>query len=157
MRKRMIGTPAEEQKKLQQTGWLAVQELATLEVSSEDPHFPAESVFAGGGSGWRAGQPGPQTLRVLFDSPQRVSRIWLRFEERSAERAQEFTLRYSSTGAAGARELIRQQWNFNPSGSTEEVEDYRFELSEVTSLELHIDPDRGAGAAVASLAEWRIG
>jgi hypothetical protein len=49
------------------------------------------------------------------------------------------------------------QWNFSPSGSTRELEDYRVDLSGVTVLELHIVPDQRGGDARASLAELRLG
>ena len=39
------------------------------------------------------------------------------------------------------REIVRQQWNFNPPNETREVEEYRVELSDVTVLELVIIPD----------------
>ena len=38
--------------------------------------------------------------------------------------------------------MVRQQWNFSPSGTTEEIEDFKVELSGVTAMELRIDPDR---------------
>jgi hypothetical protein len=36
-----------------------------------------------------------------------------------------------------------------------ELEDYRVNLNPVSILELTIDPDLGAGKAVATLADWR--
>ena len=38
--------------------------------------------------------------------------------------------------------MVRQQWNFSPHGTTEEIEDYTLDLSGMTTLELRIDPDR---------------
>ncbi len=38
--------------------------------------------------------------------------------------------------------MVRQQWNFSPHGTTEELEDFTVDLSGVTALELRIDPDR---------------
>jgi hypothetical protein len=44
-----------------------------------------------------------------------------------------------------------------PAGdSSEEFEDYRVNLNEVTTLELTIQPEITAGNAVATLACWRI-
>jgi hypothetical protein len=54
------------------------------------------------------------------------------------------------------REIVRQQWNFNPRGSTIEVEDYKVDLHHVLALELIIDPDLGKNQAFAALADWRI-
>jgi len=54
------------------------------------------------------------------------------------------------------KEVVRQQWNFSPDGSTAESEDYAIDLKRVSILELTIDPDRGAGEALAKLADWRL-
>jgi hypothetical protein len=41
--------------------WLEIEELAKIEVSSEDPNFPIESALsAGAGQGWRAAERGSQ-------------------------------------------------------------------------------------------------
>ncbi len=123
--------------------WLELERLARVEVSSEDPYHPVEEALrAAGGSGWRAGAPGPQTLS-------------LRFDEAEHDRTQEFTLRWS--GAAGtAGEIVRQQWNFSPDGSTSEAENYAVELAGVSVLELCIVPDASGGDARASIAQLRL-
>ena len=59
-------------------------------------------------------------------------------------------------GDTAPREIVRQQWNFEPSGSTSESEDYEVELPGVAALELHIVPDISGGSARASLAELRL-
>jgi hypothetical protein len=47
--------------------WLKLDELAEVEISSEDARHPIESaLLAGAGSGWRAAVPGKQTIRLLF-------------------------------------------------------------------------------------------
>jgi hypothetical protein len=47
--------------------WLDVEGLAQVEVTSEDPTHPIESaVLPGTESGWRASQPGTQTIRRIF-------------------------------------------------------------------------------------------
>ena len=51
---------------------------------------------------------------------------------------------------------MRQQWNFSPSGSVREIEDYAVDVADVTMLELIIVPDLGAGEARASLANMRL-
>jgi hypothetical protein len=38
-------------------------------------------------------------------------------------------LRWSSAAVAPPKEIVRQQWNFSPSGSTTEVEDYSIPAS----------------------------
>src|ERR1700687_4623185 len=46
--------------------WLNLEEIARVEVSSEDPQYPIASAFKHGQSlGWRASQPGEQTIRLL--------------------------------------------------------------------------------------------
>ena len=137
--------------------WLDVEEIARVEVSSEDPQNPIESAFKRGESiGWRASQPGEQTIRLLFDEPKDLRRIWLRFSEPQVERTQQFTLRWADSQTGSLREIVRQQWNFNPRSSTTEVEDYKVDLNHAVSLELIIDPDPGKNEAFAALAEWRV-
>jgi hypothetical protein len=47
-----------------------LEEMATIEVTSEAFGFPVESVFVpGSNNGWRATVAGEQTLRVIFDEP----------------------------------------------------------------------------------------
>jgi hypothetical protein len=137
--------------------WLRLDVIATVEVTSEDPAYPIESAFAfTEGPGWRAAGPGTQTIRLVFDMPQRVRRIWLRFVETELERTHEFALRYAEVGRLADQGILRQQWNFNPQGSTSEIEDYRVDLPNVSVMEFSLDPDQGRGVVVATLAEWRL-
>lgn len=138
--------------------WLDLESLAEVEFTSEDPAHPIESaLLPGGGSGWRAAAPGKQTLRLLFAHPQQIRQIRLNFVESAIERTQEYVLRWSPDGGQSFREIVRQQWNFSPSGTTSETEDYKVELSGATVLELVITPDISGGNALASLAQLRIG
>jgi hypothetical protein len=138
--------------------WFNLQEMAEIEVTSEEEGHPVESAFNfGAGPGWRAASPGKQRIRLVFDSPQSIHRIRLRFNERKIARSQEFAVRWSAARDEPLKEVIRQQWNFSPEGSTVESEDYAVDLKEVLILELTIDPDRGASEARATLAEWRLG
>ncbi len=79
----------------------------------------------------------------------------MHFQEAQHERHQELVLRWSADGES-YREIVRQQWNFSPSGSTSEAEDYVVALAGLCVLELYIVPDTGGGDARASLAELRI-
>jgi hypothetical protein len=54
-------------------------------------------------------------------------------------------------------EIVRQQWNFSPGGSTTELEDHMVNLPHVSALELAIRPDISRSDAVATLASWRVG
>lgn len=137
--------------------WLDVSAMAQVEVTSEDSGHPIEAVFAEGDErGWRASEQGIQTIRLIFDKPQRIRRIWLQFIERHLERTQQFTLGWSKDMTDALRPLFQQQWNFSPSGSTSQIEDYQVELDGVWMLQLVIDPDIGRGPAVATLESWRL-
>ena len=137
--------------------WLDLEGLAQIEVTSEDPKHPVEGALViGDDRGWRAGQAGPQTIRILFDRPVPVRRMSLLFIEPEVTRTQEFVIRWSADGGRSHRDVVRQQWNFTPTGSVQEAEDYRVDLSDVTALELSIVPDVSGGAVRASLAHWRI-
>ncbi len=138
-------------------GQLDLERIAVVEVTSEEPDYPVESAFVSGGTrGWRAAEPGPQTVRLLFDQPQKLRRIALVFEEEEAMRTQEFILRWSSNPAGPFREIVRQQWNFSPPASMREVEEYRVELADVAVLELTIVPNISGGTARASLRSLRL-
>jgi hypothetical protein len=133
-------------------------EIAQVEVTSEQSSHPIEgALLAGSESGWRAAYPGEQTIRLIFDEPQRVSRIRLVFVETDRARTQEFVLRWSRDEGRSFREIVRQQWNFSPPDTTREMEEYRVELAGVTTLELAIVPDKSGGEARASLEQLRVG
>ena len=65
-------------------------------------------------------------------------------------------MRWSGRPDEPLKEVVRQQWNFRPDGSSAESEEYTIDLKGVSILELTIDPDRGAGEAFANLADWRL-
>ena len=156
MRKRIIGHGPREVSAAE-PGWLDLERLAQVEITSEDADYPIESaLIPGTGSGWRAAQPGEQTIRLLFDEPLRLKRIHLVFSEDEQERTQEFVLRWSPDGGQSYREIVRQQYNFSPPEAAREVEDYNLDLDGVTALELKIVPDISGGGARASLAQLRL-
>jgi hypothetical protein len=156
MRKRVI-TPTAETIRTRGEGWLDVERAAVVEVTSEDKVFPVESAFVSGDApGWRAAAPGSQTIRLIFDHPQRLKHLSLIFEENEIGRTQEFVLQWSSDGGRSLKEIVRQQWNFSPPESIREVEEYQVDLSCVTVLELIIKPNIGGGIALASLKKLRL-
>ena len=112
--------------------------------------------MSGEAQGWRAASPGTQTIRLLFDHPQKLKRIALVFEETETERTQEFVLRWSHAGGRSFREIVRQQWNFSAPNTTREIEEYTVQLSDVSVLELVIVPDICRGEARASLKSLRV-
>jgi hypothetical protein len=138
-------------------GWLDVERAAVVEITSEEKGYPVESAFVSGEMrGWRAAEPGPQTIRLIFDQPQRLKQISLVFEEKEIARTQEFVLRWSSDGGSSFREIVRQRWNFSPPQTAREVEEYQVELSNVTVLELIIVPNTSGGTARASLKSLHL-
>ena len=156
MRKNIINASAPKPPETSEE-WLKLEQIAQVEVSSEDPQYPIESAFKSGKSlGWRASQPGEQTIRILFDEPKDLRRIQLRFSEPLVERTQQFSLHWPDSQTGPFREIVRQQWNFNPRISTIELEDYKVDLHHVLILALKIDPDLGKGQAFAALANWRV-
>ena len=117
MRKRLIGHGPGEVAAAE-PGWLDLEHLAQVEITSEDVGYPIESaLIPGTGSGWRSAQPGEQTIRLLFNEPLRLKRIHLVFQEDEKERTQEFVLRWSPDGGQSYREIVRQQYNFSPPGA----------------------------------------
>jgi hypothetical protein len=137
--------------------WLDVDRTALVEVTSEENGYPIECALLGvEDRGWRASNSGTQTIRLIFDEPQKLRRISLVFEENENPRTQEFVLRWSPDAGNSFREIVRQQWNFSLPCSVRETEDYAVELSAVTVLELIIVPDMNGGAARASLASLRL-
>ena len=156
MRKRVI-TPTPETVRSRAEGWLDVERAAVVELTSEEKNYPIESAFVSGETrGWRAAEPGQQTIRLIFDQPQRLKQISLVFEENEVSRTQEFVLRWSSDGGSSFREIVRQQWNFSPPETIREVEEYRVDLANVTVLELIIVPNASGGTARASLNSLRL-
>ena len=156
MRKRLI-TPKPKDAPSPNEDWLDLDSAAVVEVTSEEKGYPVESALVSGEmQGWRAADSGTQAIRLIFDVPQRIRRIWLVFEETEADRTQEFVLRWFSDGGHSFRDIVRQQWNFSPPETTREIEDYQVELSDVTVIELVIVPDNRRGAGRASLKSLRL-
>jgi len=153
MRKLVIA-PIQYGKSAPAQNWLNLADLATAHVTSEDPGYPIEGAFILDGHGWRATSSGIQTVRLIFDQPQRITRIWLLFEEVENSRTQEFVLRWSADGNT-FREILRQQWNFSPE-SPRQIEDYKLDLSDVTVLELIIVLDIRGREAKASLGRLLV-
>jgi hypothetical protein len=156
MRKRLI-TPGPQAVPSRDEGWLDLDRIAVVEVTSEEKEYPVEAALvAGEMRGWRAAVSGAQSIRLIFDEPQRLARISLVFQETETERTQEFVLRWFGDGGRSFREIVRQQWNFSPPNSIRESEEYQVGLSAVTVLELVIVPDISRGLARASLKSLRV-
>ena len=114
MRKRIID-PGPGEVAAAEPGWIELERLAQVEITSEDVDYPIESaLIPPRGLGWRAAQPGEQTIRLRFDEPLTIKRIRLVFHEDEQERTQEFVLRWSPDGGQSYRGIVRQQYNFSP-------------------------------------------
>jgi hypothetical protein len=157
MRKNVINSDNINPRPLSDEEWLDIEQVARVEVTSEDPNFPIEAAVASGkGLGWRAAEKGKHIIRIILDKPRPLRRIRLEFSETEIERTQEFTLRWSAEPGGPFRDIVRQQWSFSPQGSTSEVEDYQVDLDSVSVLELSLKPDLTPGNAFATLAKWRV-
>jgi hypothetical protein len=156
MRKRVVN-PVPLQRDNSEHQWLDIEKLAVVEMTSEHSQFPIESaLLLGNASGWRALESGEQSIRLIFDEPQKIQHIRLNFEEFEVERTQEYVLCCSSDNGKSFQEVVRQQWNFSPEGATSEYEDFQVDLSDVTILELRINPDINRNDAFASVKMLRV-
>ena len=158
MRKRQIISTLQSAEPFNQA-WLDMDRNVLVEVTSEEKGYPIKSALLpdeNENCGWRAANPGTQIVRLVFDEPQQINRIRLVFEDVENTRTQEFVLRWSPGTGHSFREIVRQQWNFSPSGSIREIEDYTVDLSEVAVLELIIVPDKADREARASLSSLRL-
>ena len=152
MRKRIV--PAVSVRSALHEEWLDLEGLAEIRVTSEDPAHPIEAaLLPGGGAGWRASEPGPQTIQIVFDNGQNLSLIHLVFVEEKRTRSHEFVLRWAARAGEKSREIVRQQYNFSPVSS--EVENYEVNLQGVKILEFEIVPSGGSDD-YASLTELRL-
>lgn len=155
MRKKII-KPVQQQQSSSAHDWLNIEQLADVEISSEDDAYPIESaLLPGKNSGWRAKDPGQQVIRLIFNQPIRLQLIRLSFEELNIERTQEYVIRWSEDGES-YQEIVRQQWNFSPQGTTSETEEHTVGLSAVSVLELVIKPDISGKNAWASLEKLQL-
>jgi hypothetical protein len=146
-----VGTPTSSEQ-----GWLPVESVASVHVTSQLPEQPIESIFRDDADSWSAEVPGTQLIRIVLEAPRPIRRVQLQFSEPSVERTQEFVLQWASTLEGERNKLIRQQWNFSPHGSTLETEDIRLDLASVLVFELLITPDIRHGSALAKLQRFRM-
>jgi hypothetical protein len=138
-------------------GWLDLEQAGRVEVSSEAEGYPVEgALLEEVQGGWRASEPGVQTIRLLFDHPQTIRVIRLVFKEKDLSRTQEFVLRWLPQGASAWKDIVRQQWNFSPLMTENECEEYKVDLPSAAGLELSIRPDISGGETRASLERLQL-
>jgi len=156
MRKRLISSPGKIDSS-PADDWLELQNVALVEVTSEADGYPVEgALLLHQERGWRAGTPGTQIIRLLFDEPQTIRTICLLFRESQAARTQEFLLRWLPHGTALWKDVVRQQWNFSPPHTAEERETYKVDLASAAGLELSINPDVSRQGVRASLESMQL-
>lgn len=151
IRKKLIEVSSTESE-----NWLDLARSATFEVTSEEAEHPIEHALTKSADKWMASTTGEQIIRMRFDEAERISRIFLLFEETTTPRSQEFVIRWLPAGETTWREVVRQQFNFSPPNTTEERENFTVCLEAVDALELRIIPERGGGGR-ASLSQLRLG
>src|SRR5438067_13875185 len=115
MRKRLIAPTPQKSIQLHDEGWLDLDRVASVEVTSEEKDYGIDSALVSGETrGWREASPGTQTIRLLFDQPQKLRRISLVFEENEIKRTQEFVLRWSADGGRSFREILAMTGGSTP-------------------------------------------
>src|SRR4051794_30513806 len=141
-------------------GEIDIAALATVLVTSEAAEHPVDHAFDGsrgpGGSRWMAGEPGEQTLILAFDAPQSIRRVALEVEELDVARTQELQLAVSTDGGRTYREVLCQEYNFSPPGTSIEREDWALNSEAVTHLRLVIRPDKGGRVGRASITSLAL-
>jgi hypothetical protein len=155
MRKRII-TSVQSGNSAAGQSWLNLDAIGHVDISSEAADYAIENALIFGSDiGWRAAEPGTQTIRLIFDTPQALKRIWLSFVESEVERTQEYLLQWSADGRT-FQEIVRQRWNFNLHDAISETENHQVDLPAVSVLELIINPNVGDQQAYASLQCLRL-
>ena len=141
-----------------ETEWLPVKHVARIEASSEDAGHPIDDALASAPrTEWRAAEPGPQVIEIRFKEVRHVRRIRLVIDDADQARTQELTLSWSSRRGEQHRTIVRQQFNFSPTGATREVEEYEVDLPAAKVLQLRIVPDINGTTAVARVTEFLVG
>jgi len=161
LRKR-IATRPEEVKNQKEGRILDLLNNAEVIITSEDESHPVDNLVDGsrgrGSSQWIAGTSGQQVLVFNFDTPQHITEIVYEIEETKDTRTQEILLEASIDAGEKYRELVRQEYNFSPSGSTFQKEVVTVNIPGTTGIKMTIKPDKGIAAFRAKLnyIEFRL-
>ena len=129
--------------------------VATVLVSSEDPRHPIDYAFddqrGPGATRWIAGETGEQVVILAFDAPQTIRKVLVEVEEPDIRPHPGNGGIVSQDGGQTYRELVRQEYNFSPPGTTFEREEWSVEADAMTHLRLAIKPDKGGKPCRATL------
>jgi hypothetical protein len=158
LRKQIISKRSEEPTSLQ--GEIPIADVATVQVTSEAADHPIDHAFdrsrGPGASRWIADAPGEQSVVLVFDSPRTIRQIGLEVEELTVSRTQELAVSVSADGGRTYRELVRQEFNFSPPGTSFERERWSVSADAVTHLRLEIKPDKGGRVGRATLTSLAV-
>ena len=136
-------------------GEISIPDTATVLVTSERLDHPIDYICDGkrgpGGTRWIAEQPGDQTVVLVFDAARDIHVVSLEIEEDEVGRTQELTLSTSSDGGQTYREMLRQEFNFSPPGTTFEHEEWRLAAKDITHVRIWIRPDKSGRPCYASM------
>jgi hypothetical protein len=80
-----------------------------------------------------------------------LHQLVLDIEEPEVSRTQILWISVSSDGGRSYRELIRQEYNFSPPGTTYEYEMWTIDAPHTTHLAITILPDKGGQPAYVSV------
>jgi hypothetical protein len=158
LRKQIVPTPSRRPVPL--PGEIQIADVATVQVTSEEAGHPIDHAFdhhrGPGGTRWVADAPGEQSVTLLFDQPQTIRQIGVEVEELVDSRTQELAVLVSSDGGRTYRELVRQEFNFSPPGTSFERELWSVSAAAVTHLRLEIKPDKGGRIGRATLTSLAV-
>jgi hypothetical protein len=158
LRKQIV--PRRSSESVSLAGELSIPDVATVQVTSEEAEHPIENAFdhdrGPGGTRWIAAGPGEQMVILRFDRPQTIRTIGVEIEELSVNRTQELSLSISSDEGRTYRELVRQEFNFSPPGTSFERELWSVSAGAVTHLRLEIKADKGGRVGRATLTSLRL-
>ena len=136
------------------TGESDIAEVATVPVTSEAPDHPIDLAFdldrGRRGARWIAGEPGERMVTLAFAAPQTINQILLEVEEPEFARTQELHLSLSCDGGRTYRELLSQEYDFSPAGTSFRRENWSVSAQGVTHLRL-VKPDKGDKPCRATL------
>jgi len=141
-------------------GEISIPDTATVLVTSERLDHPIDDICDGqrgpGSTRWIAGQPGDQTVIIAFDTARDIQAVSLEIEEKEVGRTQELTLSTSRDGGQTYREVLRQEFNFSPPGTTFEHEEWRLAAEGITHIRVWIRPDKGGSPCYATMTSLTL-
>jgi F5/8 type C domain-containing protein len=156
LRKRIVNSTGSTRREHPGQDAIDIISTATVIVTSEDPAHPIENIFdnaeKAGGSRWIAADAGEQYIILDFDSPQTIHKIALTIEEPDTQRTQELTVSISADGGKTYQEVIRQQYNFSPPGTTWERETWTLPATKASCLRLDLLPDKNGKPCRATIS-----